>query len=326
ALREAVDAEQRQVIAAVSERLQSLARGDLATRVTTPFPAAYESVREALNRACTDLEELVSQVDASAGSIRTGAAEVRTASDDLARRTEEQASSLERMASTTQRVTNEISATAERSLAARDSTLAARQSASQGSEVVEAAIEAMHLIEKSAQEISQIITIIDGIAFQTNLLALNAGVEAARAGDAGKGFAVVANEVRALAQRSAEAAQTIKDLIQASSRQVEQGVKLVGESGTMLGQIAEQVIAISTTISQVAESAHAQAEDLKSVSSNFTRIDLSTQQNAAMVEENNAAAHHLLAEAERLGELVDRFNTGGARGDFRPARQLGRAA
>jgi len=322
ALRESVDAEQRLVIGAISDRLHLLAGGNLAARVEESFPPAYESVRGALNQACADLEALVSQVDISTGMIRTGAAEVRSASDDLALRTEEQASSLERMADTTQRVTKDISGTAQRSLEARDSTLAAKDSAAQGSQVVESAIAAMHLIEQSANEIGQIITLIDGISFQTNLLALNAGVEAARAGDAGKGFAVVANEVRALAQRSADAAQTIKNLILSSSSQVEQGVKLVGESGAVLGQIAEQVSTISDTISQIAGSAQAQAEELKVVSSNFARIDTSTQQNAAMVEESNAAAHHLLAEAECLGELVSRFSTGNRETN----RQLMRAA
>ena len=182
----------------------------------------------------------------------------------------------------------------------------------------------MTAIEQSSTEIAQIVSIIDGIAFQTNLLALNAGVEAARAGEAGKGFAVVATEVRALAQRSADAAQEIKDLISASSAQVGTGVQLVGETGTVLRTIVERVSEIGSAISSIAAESANQVEELGTVGASFSRIDQVTQQNAAMVEESNAAAHSLLREAETLQDLVARFRLSGDRPAHAP--KLSRAA
>ena len=176
--------------------------------------------------------------------------------------------------------------------------------------VIEPYLEATLLVAKSSQEISQIINVIDGIAFQTNLLALNAGVEAARAGDAGKGFAVVANEVRALAQRSADAAKDIKGLIMTSSEQVSDGVTLVGETGSLLDRIVERVGAISALITAIAESAEVQSANLQQVNGAVGEMDKMTQQNAAMVEESTAAARSLAGEADELSSLVARFRTG----------------
>ncbi|MCH7627693.1 MAG: methyl-accepting chemotaxis protein [Proteobacteria bacterium] len=302
-------AEQASVIDALGIRLKALAEGNLAARIDTPFPPSYESLRATLNAATADLNQLVRAVDNSARQITTGASEVRVASDDLARRTEQQASELEANSSATQRLTSEIESTAQRAGAVSQSIGRAQDDAVAGGEVVDRAITAMNAIEQSATEISQITSLIDGIAFQTNLLALNAGVEAARAGDAGKGFAVVATEVRALAQRSAEAAQTIKSLITASSEQVGQGVSLVGETGTVLRTIVEQVTRINSAIGEIANDAQVQARDLNDVSLSFGKIDRVTQQNAAMVEESNAAAHNLSREADVLTRLVSRFMT-----------------
>ena len=304
-----VDAEQSLVIEALGARLRTLAEGDLAASIDTAFPPSYEAVRHSLNAATRDLNSLVRAVNGSANQITVGANEIRSASDDLASRTEEQASALEHNSATTQRLAGGIEDTARRASEVNTSIIAAQSDAVEGGTVVERAIHAMNAIENSAGEISQIITLIDGIAFQTNLLALNAGVEAARAGDAGKGFAVVATEVRALAQRSADAARTIKELITASSQQVGQGVALVGETGTVLRAIVDQVTQISGSIGAIATAAESQAGDLASVSQTFTRIDLVTQQNAAMVEESNAAAHNLAREADALTRLVARFHT-----------------
>jgi methyl-accepting chemotaxis protein len=184
----------------------------------------------------------------------------------------------------------------------------------------------MDAISKSAGQISQIIGVIDEIAFQTNLLALNAGVEAARAGDAGRGFAVVASEVRALAQRSAEAAKEIKGLISASSTQVESGVKLVAETGKSLERIMAQVGEINTVVGEIAAGAQEQATGLEQVNSAINQMDQATQQNAAMVEETTAATQTLAQETERMAGLIGQFQVGGAAGDASLRRQLQKAA
>ncbi|MBX9665420.1 methyl-accepting chemotaxis protein [Novosphingobium sp.] len=305
--------EQNIVISAIAARLEALARGDLALRMTEPFPPAYEALRASFNAATADLDQLLGRVTAAAGQIATGSSEIRSASDDLARRTEAQASAIAANSEATTTLATGIRATAARAEAVNRTTAEAEADAATGGAVVERAIAAMTAIEQSSSEIAQIVSIIDGIAFQTNLLALNAGVEAARAGEAGKGFAVVATEVRALAQRSADAAQEIKDLISASSAQVGTGVQLVGETGTVLRTIVERVSEIGSAISSIAAESAEQVEALGTVGASFSRIDQVTQQNAAMVEESNAAAHSLLREAETLQDLVARFRLSGDR-------------
>ena len=307
-----VEAEQRQVIDTIGLRLETLAQGNLADRITTAFPPSYESLRISFNSAVADLDEIVSRMLGSVSQINNGSDEIRTAADDLARRTEEQASSLEQNSNATQRLTNRIEVTAGAAGDVNRSITQAQRDAEIGGEVVERAIDAMQAIEQSSSEIAQIITIIDGIAFQTNLLALNAGVEAARAGDAGKGFAVVANEVRALAQRSADAAHDIKALITSSSEQVGRGVTLVSETGDKLRDIVQQVNTIGGALSAISSDANQQAGELRTVSESFTRIEQVTQQNAAMVEESTAAAHSLQREANSMKSLVQRFTTTGA--------------
>ncbi len=305
--RSRASAEQNAVISAVAARLEAMAQGDLALRITDPFPPAYEALRTSFNAAAADLDQLLGRVTAAAQQIATGSSEIRSASDDLARRTEAQASAIAANSEATGQLATGIRATAGRAEAVNQTTADAQADAATGGAVVERAIAAMNAIAQSSSEIAQIITIIDGIAFQTNLLALNAGVEAARAGEAGKGFAVVATEVRALAQRSADAAQDIKNLIGASSAQVGTGVELVGETGSVLRTIVERVSEIGGAISAIADESSGQVESLGTVSASFSRIDQVTQQNAAMVEESNAAAHSLLREAETLQALVARF-------------------
>jgi methyl-accepting chemotaxis protein len=201
------------VVRELGAGLSAVAEGNMTYSIERPFAADYEALRHSFNQTVAGLEQGLSQVAASAQSVHSGSTEIRAASEDLARRTEQQAASLEETTAAMDQVTGMVADTARGAVEVRGAIDAAHKDASEGGTVVGKAVSAMDAIEKSSQEIEQIINVIDGIAFQTNLLALNAGVEAARAGDAGKGFAVVANEVRALAQRSADAAKDIKTLI-----------------------------------------------------------------------------------------------------------------
>lgn len=307
--RAVVAAEQKMVIDTIGSELNALAQGNLSTRIRTAFPPAYEPLRTSFNAAITDLDVIVSQILTAVGQINTGSDEIRSAADDLAQRTEQQASALEQNSATTNGLTRQIEVTAASAKDVSTSIMTAQRDAETGGEVVEQAIVAMNAIEHSSTEIAKIITIIDAIAFQTNLLALNAGVEAARAGDAGRGFAVVANEVRALAQRSADAAHDIKGLINTSSQQVGQGVELVRKTGEVLGTIVGHVRKIGDSIRLIAKESGLQASELHVVSQTFIQIDNVTQQNAAMVEESTAAAHGLQRQASVVKHLVDRFTT-----------------
>ena len=301
--------DQQVVVAALSAGLDCMARQDLEYRIDEAFPDGYEELRLNYNSAVDSLAEALRTVRVGSASLTAAISEIRAASDDLAFRNEQQASSLAQTAVSMSEVTASVRDTAAGARTVQETINATHRQASEGGEVVRRSVAAMAAIEASAQEISQIITVIDGIAFQTNLLALNAGVEAARAGEAGKGFAVVATEVRALAQRSAEAAQNIKVLIETSTAQVGQGVTLVGETGERLGGIVEQVAKIDELITRIAQAAGSQAESLGSVNLAVADMDRMTQANAAMVEESSAATHSLSAEAERLMQLVSSFRT-----------------
>ncbi|NLR39594.1 methyl-accepting chemotaxis protein [Novosphingobium sp. ERW19] len=301
--------EQQAVVAALSAGLDCMARQNLEHRIEQRFPGDYEELRTNYNIAVDALASAMRTVRVGAASVMSSIAEIRDASDDLARRNEQQASSLAQTASAMHRVTGSVRETASGAKDVNVAINSAHGEASSGGEVVQQAITAMAAIEASAQEISKIISVIDGIAFQTNLLALNAGVEAARAGESGKGFAVVATEVRALAQRSAEAAQNIKTLIENSTSQVEEGVRLVGETGTRLTGIVDQIAAVDALVAQIAQSAARQAESLEQVNVEVAAMDRMTQANAAMVEQSSAATRSLSSEAERLTDLVATFRT-----------------
>ena len=302
-------ADQEAVVAALTTGLDKLAARDLEFRIENTFPPSYEGLRRNYNAAVSSLAEALRTVRVGAASVRTSIQEIHAASDDLAQRNEQQAARLAQTASAMNAATTSIQDTATGAVNVQRSVAEAHREASEGGEVVRQAIEAMAAIERSAEEIGKIIAVIDGIAFQTNLLALNAGVEAARAGEAGKGFAVVATEVRALAQRSAEAAQDIKSLITTSGEQVACGVDLVGQTGERLVGIVSRVGEITHAISRIAESAQGQASNLQDVNVAVGEMDHMTQQNAAMVEESSAAARSLSAEAQRLTELVASFRT-----------------
>lgn len=323
--RESAEAERREVVEEIGAAMQALARGDLGHRLNRRFPPLFEELREDFNRSVGDLAALVSQVSRASSVIQAGSAEMRTASNDLAMRTEQQAARVEQAGSTMQRLVEAARDTAQSAASVNAALDQAQQSANDGQHVVSRAMATMELVEKSAQEIRQIITLIDGIAFQTNLLALNAGVEAARAGDAGKGFAVVANEVRALAQRSADAAKDIRALITTSNEQVSTGVALASASGDALRQIVGEVSQISELVEEIAEAAQKQSSNVEEISAMMNSMDQFTQQNASMVEQSTASTHSLSGETQRLVEQLRRFEMSRT-GSASPARMQSRAS
>jgi methyl-accepting chemotaxis protein len=305
--------QQRQAEFAVrtlGEALDRLAQGDLVHRVDVPLYPAAEGLRLNLNTSVEKVQEAMIAIIETTRSINMGTGEISSSANDLSRRTEEQAASLEQTAAALEEITATVAKTSEGAQHASAITAAAQDDAQKSSQIVSRAIDAMGRIEKSSQEIGQIIGVIDEIAFQTNLLALNAGVEAARAGDAGKGFAVVASEVRGLAQRSAEAAKEIKNLISSSTSQVGEGVGLVRDTGKALERILVQVADVNRVVSEIASGAREQTTGLQEVNTAVNRMDQVTQQNAAMVEETAAASLNLRQEADSLMRLVGRFQVG----------------
>lgn len=298
------------VVEALADGLNKLAEGDLTARVETAFPEEYERLRNDYNSAMARLQDAMRVILDNAGGIDTGSREISQAADDLSRRTEQQAASLEETAAALDQITATVKRTAEGAAEADTVGKATRSEAESGGEIVSKAVSAMGEIESSAEQISRIIGVIDEIAFQTNLLALNAGVEAARAGDAGRGFAVVASEVRALAQRSSDAAKEIKSLILASAEHVASGVDLVGRTGAALDVIVDKVARMSGLVGEIAASAEEQATGLSEVNTAVNQMDRVTQQNAAMVEQTSAASHSLVTEAGTLTDLVGKFQIG----------------
>ena len=307
---------QEAVVNGLAEGLDRLADGDLTFRLNSPFAEEYEKLRADFNGAMSRLQDTVKVIAHNTQGMRSGAGEISQAADDLSRRTEQQAASLEETAAALDQITATVRRTAEGANQAQSVVTVAKGDAERSGQVVRDAVAAMGKIEQSAKEISQIIGVIDEIAFQTNLLALNAGVEAARAGDAGRGFAVVASEVRALAQRSAEAAKEIKALISASAREVDAGVDLVGQTGQALQRIVSQIAEINGVVTEISASAGEQSTGLHQVNSAVNQMDQVTQQNAAMVEQSTAASHALAREAEELARLISRFQVGEASSRF----------
>ncbi|KQZ49896.1 hypothetical protein ASD54_13355 [Rhizobium sp. Root149] len=293
---------------ALARGLSALSHGDLTVQIEERFTQEYEELRTNFNQAVAQLRQTLSVVVSSAMNIDAGTQNIASNTNDLSRRTEQQAASLEETAAALDEITANLSSSLHRTEDARRVATEANQNAMRSGAVVAQAVEAMSRIESSATQISNIIGVIDDIAFQTNLLALNAGVEAARAGEAGKGFAVVAQEVRELAQRSANAAREIKVLIQNSTNEVEAGVRLVSDTGAALSSIGQLIVSINDHVGAIAISAREQSTGLAEINTAVNHMDQSTQQNAAMVEETSAASTALAHEAARLRDLVVQFS------------------
>jgi len=300
-------AELERIITTLGAGLARLADCNIRMTIDEPFQGEFERLRHDFNTSIGAFQATLEQVLGQTRQINENGEEMRAAADNLSRRTEQQAAALEETSASLEQVTTTVRLSAERTLDTRKLVREAKDCASTSGTVVKQAVDAMTRIETASNEIAQIIGVIDEIAFQTNLLALNAGVEAARAGESGKGFAVVAQEVRELAQRSAQAAKEIKALIVNSSSEVSEGVKHVGDAGRALDLIEDFVIRIDRNIDAIATAASEQAVGLQQIASAVNEIDQMTQQNAAMVEETSAVSHSLADGVRRLTELVGRF-------------------
>jgi methyl-accepting chemotaxis protein len=309
-----LEAERQQADAlnAMSAALERLASGDLGTRMEQPLAPQFDKLKSDFNATVAKLHEALSTVHQNAQAISAGSQEISSAADDLSRRTERQAASLEETVAALEEITATVKTAAQGASQAREAVAVATNDAEEGGKVARAAIGAMGNIDKSSEQISQIIGVIDEIAFQTNLLALNAGVEAARAGEAGRGFAVVASEVRALAQRSADAAKQIKGLISTSTTQVKEGVDLVAQTGSAFERIVTRVADINGVVAGIASGAQQQVVALQEVNVAVGEIDRVTQQNAAMAEEATAASKSLVDKTIDLDRLLGTFHLGGA--------------
>ncbi|WP_161973629.1 methyl-accepting chemotaxis protein [Hwanghaeella grinnelliae] len=294
----------------VAASLSALSQGRLTHRITSEYQGTYDTIKQDVNQTSERLASVVSEIMVSANDIASASSEIASGSNDLSARTETQASNLEETAASMEEMSTTVRQNADNAQQANQLAVTARSVAESGGQIVGRAVDSMNRIEESAQKVSDIIGVIDEIAFQTNLLALNAAVEAARAGEAGKGFAVVASEVRTLAQRSSEAARDIKSLISDSNAQVKEGVDLVQGAGGQLSEIVESIKKVADFVSEIAAASREQASGVDEINAAVTQMDEMTQQNAALVEESNASARSLEDQAESLMKLVSVFDIG----------------
>jgi methyl-accepting chemotaxis protein len=310
----------------IHETVEKAIAGDLTSRIPEDGKEGFfKALSVGMNRLTANMADVVRQMSLAAAEVRTGADEISRGNLNLSQRTEQQASSLEETASSMEEMTSTVKQNADNAAQANQLAAAARDQAERGGKVVSSAVAAMSEINAASKKIADIIGVIDEIAFQTNLLALNAAVEAARAGEQGRGFAVVASEVRNLASRSAAAAKEIKGLIQDSVGKVNDGTKLVDESGAVLAEIVTGVKKVTDVVAEIAASSREQAAGIEQVNSAVTSMDAATQQNAALVEEASAAAQALTDQARNLMDLIEGYTVGDGAGPARAAPRMASA-
>ncbi|WP_411834781.1 methyl-accepting chemotaxis protein [Pseudoxanthomonas mexicana] len=294
-------------LAEISALLQAIARGDLTTRMQGDFHGVFARMRDDANATVAQLTDIVGRIQQASGHINTAAGEIASGNNDLSRRTEQQAANLEETAASMEELTSTVRQNADSARQANQLAIGAAGVASQGGQVVGQVVTTMRDIEQSSRKIADIISVIDGIAFQTNILALNAAVEAARAGEQGRGFAVVASEVRTLAQRSANAAKEIKQLIDDSVSRVTDGSALVNQAGTTMGEIVASVQRVTDIMAEISAASQEQSTGIEQVNQTIAQMDETTQQNAALVEEASAAARSMEEQATALAHTVAVF-------------------
>lgn len=323
------EADQTAAVDVLGAALARLAEGDLSTPLgAVSFPAGLDDLRASHDLMIGRIGQSLARVQSLAVAVRDGSHEIAQASEELSSRTETQAATLEESAAAIGQLTESVRATAERALLAEQASRTNREGAELGAGIVSEVVSAMEEIERSSDQITRIIGVIDEIAFQTNLLALNAGVEAARAGDAGRGFAVVASEVRLLAQRASDSAREIKDLISESEAQVKKGSALVGRAGDSLSAIVQRATEAAGLVADIAKAAAEQASGLNEINVGINQLDQVTQQNSAVAEETTALATALLAKSEDLIAEFSAFRLStdpaqadASNGDGRPLEQ-----